>query len=368
MSLLILSLLLLVQSFGVNGDSKNHPETVTVATRIPTILDTDIGTDFDDCWALIYLLSRSDLFDLKLVQVSTYNTTKRGQIAAKILDVLNRTDVVLGIGDYTGEQGMPEYPWASNYSLNTYTDHGGKIVYGTAYFSQLMANSDPANPVFVVEIAPATSLGDVLLRNPSVAKNSVAVAMSGSVKLGYMNSSTPAAEYNVVQNVTSSQAMYNATWLSPLATAPLDTTNWEQWNGAVYQPIIAANNSDHPYVQVLLENYVVWYNNGGSGYGALQPFTPTTGTDCLYDAQAAYTAGFYGQSLQAKKFPFTTPNLVLQPFPLIVDNNGYTVSSDKQPYQTYAAIDFTSGLDNPYVSVGNIGTDIIQAIINAPLK
>jgi len=300
--------------------------------------------------------------------VSTYNTTKRAQITAKILDVLNRTDVVLGIGDYTGEQGMPEYSWASNYDLNTFTTRGGKIVYGTDYFSQLLANSDPSNPTFVVEIAPATSLGDVLIKNPSRSKNAVAVAMSGSVKMGYGNSTTLNAEYNVVQNITSSQAMYNATWLSPLATAPLDTTNWEQWNGAVYQTLLAANNSAHLYVQVLLENYVVWYNNGGSGYGAIQPFSPTTGTDTIYDAQAAYTAGYYGQSLQAKKFPFTTPNLVLQPYPLIVNSSGYTVSSSSQPNQVYAAIDFVSGLANPYLSAGNIGSDIIQAIINAPLK
>lgn len=53
---------------------------VAACARIPVILDTDIGTDFDDTWALHYLLARSDLFDLKLVQTSTDNTTVRAMV------------------------------------------------------------------------------------------------------------------------------------------------------------------------------------------------------------------------------------------------------------------------------------------------
>jgi len=162
--------------------------------------------------------------------------------------------------------------------------------------------------------------------------------------------------------------MYNSSWFSPLATAPLDTTNWEQWNGPTYQTLLAANNSNHPYVQVLLENYVAWYNNGGSNFGAIFPFSPTTGTSIIYDAQAAYTAGYYGQQLQQQKFPPTVPNLILQSYPLLVNNSGYTVSSTKQPYPVYAAVNFVSGLSNPTVSSSTLGSEIIQALINAPLK
>jgi len=128
---------------------------------------------------------------------------------------------------------------------------------------------------------------------------------------------------------------------------------------------LAANNSAHPYVQVLLENYVTWYNNGGSGFYALQPFSPTTGTSTNYDPQAAYMAGFYGQQLQNKKYPPVIPNIILQSYPLIVNNSGYTISSAMQPYPVLAAVDFPSTLNNPYVSANNIGSDIIQAIINA---
>ena len=53
---------------------------------VPTILDTDIGTDYDDQMALTYILAKPSIFDLRLVVCSTYNTTARGQIVAKTLN------------------------------------------------------------------------------------------------------------------------------------------------------------------------------------------------------------------------------------------------------------------------------------------
>jgi len=122
------------------------------------ILDTDIGTDCDDLWALMYILSRPDLFDLRLVQCSTFNTDQRAQIVAKILDTLHRTDVPIGIGYTNGNQFMPEYPWAKDYSLDTFKAHGGKVTEGTSAMLELMQSATPTDPVYIVEIAPANSL------------------------------------------------------------------------------------------------------------------------------------------------------------------------------------------------------------------
>jgi len=43
--------------------------TCAAATPIDTVIDTDIATDFDDTMAVSYVLSRPDLFNLKLIQV-----------------------------------------------------------------------------------------------------------------------------------------------------------------------------------------------------------------------------------------------------------------------------------------------------------
>ena len=49
--------------------------------RIPVILDTDIGNDIDDTWALGQLLNSPEL-DLKLVLTSTGDTEYRARVAA----------------------------------------------------------------------------------------------------------------------------------------------------------------------------------------------------------------------------------------------------------------------------------------------
>jgi len=50
---------------------------------IPVILDTDIGWDIDDTWALITLLNSPEL-DLRMVLTSTGNTPAARQIGGKI--------------------------------------------------------------------------------------------------------------------------------------------------------------------------------------------------------------------------------------------------------------------------------------------
>ena len=166
------------------------------------VLDTDIGTDFDDTFAFILLLSRSRpsdperSFDFKLVQCSTYNSTNRARLAAKILYDLGRFDVAVGVGAYTGEDNMPQLPAAAGFELSDFEAAGGTVYYnGTARLAALLATATPSDPIFAVEIAPATSLGGVVRASPGLAASTVLSAMSGSIHHGYGNSSQPEVEY-----------------------------------------------------------------------------------------------------------------------------------------------------------------------------
>ena len=67
------------------------------AAPIPVILDTDIGDDIDDTWALVMLLGMPQM-DLKLVVTDYGNTPERTRLVAKILQRLGRTDVPIGTG------------------------------------------------------------------------------------------------------------------------------------------------------------------------------------------------------------------------------------------------------------------------------
>ena len=59
------------------------------------VLDTDIGTDIDDAWALAYAV-KSPVFDLVGVTVTDADTEQRARLAAKLLHRLGRGRLRLG--------------------------------------------------------------------------------------------------------------------------------------------------------------------------------------------------------------------------------------------------------------------------------
>ena len=61
------------------------------------ILDTDIGTDIDDTWALGMLMNCPEV-DLKAVVSAHADTEYRASLVAKLLEVWSRTDVAVGVG------------------------------------------------------------------------------------------------------------------------------------------------------------------------------------------------------------------------------------------------------------------------------
>ena len=76
--------------------------------RIPVIIDTDIGTDIDDTWAVLMALNSPEL-DIKLIVSSTGDTILRAALLAKFLDRCGRTDIPIGIGIPLGSQRtLPE--------------------------------------------------------------------------------------------------------------------------------------------------------------------------------------------------------------------------------------------------------------------
>lgn len=320
---------------------------------ISTILDTDIGTDYDDQMALTYILANPQLFDLKLVVCSTFNTTARAQIVAKTLAMFNRFDVPIGIGQNTGTNSIFEYAWAENYTLTQFERDGG-IVYHNGEQALLleMAKANEENLYHVIEISPATSLGHALQRLPTPALKFIRLfAMAGSIYRGYGNSSDPSKEYNVVEDIAAAKIMFNSSW-NYFGLAPVDCTNFMQFNGPEWQRFLSFRQ-EKVHVQVILDSYTVWYDNGGKQAGAMEPFSPTNGTSTMHDVLAAYLAGTFPQILTMKA----------EELPLIVSDDGFTKIDASAGKLVNASIAFLT--PNPYVSTAQIGVTVLDSIINS---
>jgi inosine-uridine nucleoside N-ribohydrolase len=217
-------------------------------TKIPVILDTDIGSDIDDTWALGLMLKSPEL-DLKLVTTVTQDTLYRAKIVAKLLEIAGRTDVDIGIGPRTSETWGPQGPWVMDYDLASYP---GKIHDDgvDALVNTILASPEP---VTIITIGPLTNIGLALAKAPEIATNARIVGMLGSVRSGYNGSTTPAPEYNVVQDVDACRAVFSASW--DITITPLDTCGTVILSGDQYAAI---TQSDDPLATAIIENYETW--------------------------------------------------------------------------------------------------------------
>ena len=292
-----LGTLLLVAYLAVDLPGGGAQEAVKPKSAgIPVILDTDIGTDIDDTWALALLLSLPDL-DLKLVVTDYGDTVTRARLVAKLLQVSGRTDVPVGIGLRGKPVPVPQKDWVGDYDLARYPG----VVYqdGVSALIDLIMKSP--EKVTLIVLGPAPNIREALKRQPAIAGRARVFAMSGSVDMGYDGNPKPSAEYNVKEDPPATRAMYEAGW--QVTIAPLDTAGTIQLEGSLYQQILACPK---PVIRALVENYRVWAKNINWTRA-----DPDRQSSTLFDPLAVALVGWPGYC-------------VVEPVPLEVTDDGFT--------------------------------------------
>jgi len=224
-----------------------------LAARIPVVLDTDIGTDIDDSWALAQVL-RSPELDLKLVLTDTGDTRYRAAVAAKFLEAAGRTDIPVGVGVNQGPMGEDDRnlaPWVAGYDLAKYP--GRVHADGVAALIDLVMHSP--EPVTIIAIGAVPNLALALQREPRIAARCRFVGMHGSFDRGYGDSPSPSAEANVKGDPAALRKVLSAPWRDILLT-PLDTCGRAELTGANYHGIWSA--TDDPVLRAVIESYCLF--------------------------------------------------------------------------------------------------------------
>lgn len=271
----------------------------------PVILDTDIGGDIDDTWALALLLTSPEL-DLKLVVTDTGDTVYRAKVAAKLLEIAGRADVPLGIGLRQGPgEGhddalvQPQGPWIADYDLARYSG----AVHEDGVAAMIDAIMAAPEPVTIIAIGPVPNLAEALRREPRIAgRVARVVGMHGSIRRGYGGAPEPAAEYNVYADVAACRAMVAAPW--PITLTPLDTCGVVALRGEAYARVLA---SDAPLARAIIENNRIW-----AARVAWTQIDPAVESSVLFDTVAVYLA-------------FSEAWLEMEELPLRITDDGWTV-------------------------------------------
>jgi len=284
----------------------NIQATNTNKDKIPVILDTDIGDDIDDTWALTMMLKSPEL-DVKLVVSDVGNTTYRAKIIAKMLEIAGRTDVCVGVGVHQSDQTGRQAAWVSDYGLSNYpgTVHEDGV---GALIDTIMSSSQP---ITLICIGPVPNIAVALEREPRIAERARFVGMHGSIRRGYGGSEKVSAEYNVRADAKACQKVFNAPW--EMTITPLDTCGVVQLKGEKYRTV---RDCEEPLVQAMIENYRIWWGAICSDPNRNIPEDRAEKeSSTLFDTVAIYLA-------------FSEELLVMEELGVCVTDDGYTVIDD----------------------------------------
>jgi inosine-uridine nucleoside N-ribohydrolase len=279
------------------------------ASLTAVILDTDIGTDIDDTWALAMLLGCPEL-DLRLVTTVSGDTTYRARLVAGILAIGGRDDVPIGVGvPSVLPEGVPAQPqggFARQAVLDGY--RGGIKPDGVAALAECVMSSSELTTI--IAIGPMTNVAAALALEPRIAGRARLIAMLGSLEGNeIIGSEEKRAEYNVARDVRACRAALEADWQKTIT--PLDTCGTVVLRGERYRQVRQASA---PLTKALMRNYEQWCDawpsyasdiagrldrhfaakEGNAATAHLLPFVERSST-ILFDTVAVYLA--YDESL-----------------------------------------------------------------------
>jgi inosine-uridine nucleoside N-ribohydrolase len=216
--------------------------------KIPVILDTDIGTDIDDAFALALIVDSPE-FDLLGVTTVSGDTAARARIAAKVLweagGKWRQVPVVAGAPG--PKQNINQAPWAEGFV-------GPQLLKENAVdFLRSRFHRYPGQ-ITLIAIGELTNVAAMLKADPLVAKKIKRIAlMGGSIARGYEPGSNPEAEWNIKSNPAAAQVVFSSG--IPIIMAPLDVTAMLKLDAAARSRIF---NQNTPVTNSLAALYHLW--------------------------------------------------------------------------------------------------------------
>ena len=198
-----------------------YAQVLPSASRQKILIDTDIGDDVDDAFALALALSSPE-FEILGITTAWGDTQVRARIAERMLCETGRDNIPIAAGPSTESKiTLDHAPFARSFWKPVRQ-------YGPAEDFILDQIRQHPNEITLVAIAPLTNIGQVIDRDPQTfRKLKRVVMMGGSVyrgynDLGYTPAHGPDPEYNIYSDIPSARKLFSSG--VPLFVMPLDST------------------------------------------------------------------------------------------------------------------------------------------------
>jgi len=185
------------------------------------IIDTDIGDDVDDAFAVSLALSSPEL---KILGITSGwgDTALRARLLDRLLCETGRSDIPVAVGIEKHAPGQ------GTFSQRSWAEREPARPHPAAVDFLLEQIKQHPGEITLIGIAPLTNLGAAIERDPATFKKlKRIVIMGGSVRRGYDSPSylpakPPDAEYNIAMDPAAAKLVFNSG--VPLYVMPLDAT------------------------------------------------------------------------------------------------------------------------------------------------
>ena len=257
-------------------------------TPMKVILDTDIGDDIDDAWALAFVIAHKH-FEPLGITVTHGNTPARARMACKMLHLTGRDSIPVFVGRQTGQKEYSyQFTWAEDFTAKQPDARKA----GDFIVETLRRNP---GQVTLIAVGPLQNLADALRKEPRLGKLVKRVVLMGGCVYGTSEKQEPIAEYNVYSSVADSQLVYGAGL--PLTIVPLDSTTHVKLSDVERDQL---QRYASPLTFALEALYRLWLE---------KPQSRMTLHDQLAVAEAAAPKRFFGK---------------IETLPIWVDDKGFT--------------------------------------------
>jgi purine nucleosidase len=190
---------------------------------IRVILDTDIGTDVDDCLALAFLLSSPEI-QLDAVTCVYGDVTLRARMARKLLRLRGREDVAVSLGVEKPLLGRVPVYWGGHEGIGLLDASDEAPLPLVEPAVDYIVRHVLANPgqIHLVAIGPLTNVALAFLREPRLAKSLGHLTIMGGACRGPGLLDLPYVEHNIKCDPDAAQVVFTSG--APITLVPLDVT------------------------------------------------------------------------------------------------------------------------------------------------
>jgi inosine-uridine nucleoside N-ribohydrolase len=178
------------------------------------ILDTDIGDDIDDAFALALVLRSPEI---KLLGITTAfgDTELRARLVDRYLGAIGQTDIPVMVGKATTANNI--------FTQRAYAEREADRKHKDGV--EFLLDQIKAHPgeVTLIAIGPLVNVGEAIKRDPQTfRKLKRVVMMGGSVYRGYGTGRPPEPEWNIARDPEGARALFASG--VPIFMMPLDST------------------------------------------------------------------------------------------------------------------------------------------------